>query len=770
MKTVRNVGLLTAAAALAFTFTPVFGFSRANADDAVPPTEPTATQGTQTDAASPGNASTTGTSSSGDPDTTGTTGASTQTGAASSSSSGTSGSGSSSQDTSSSGAGTASSQSSQPVNTNSTTPTTTTGSGDTAAVGADRGANSSGTTTSAPAGEAKKPTEKENVTNPYYLTAYEEDGLVKKLKDANPGADVKISKGKATLTYSDGTEKFLEVTDLVRYKYRADNSYGDKPELPRIYNSWDITSYPVDVDLRENRELQFFRGETCPNSTYTVKLENAGAKGVDGVSDDTTRWSKESGGQKLKIFANSVAYLKKNSDGTPYVKIDGLPQGISVIRKPGQEYSTGYAYNPNPRPAGQNSNVPKPDDQPYQHWGFKLCGNPVAFQQTVEEKKVEYTVFREGEESDYTTGTMYIGIIPLKEKYDPQRNNAKNSVDKPFVVQDLKHDLTEEKIKSFLDVKYAEKAKDNLSPEPKQGCTVGGKLDCFTMKGAKPGSLPDGVKLEIVGNPQLTPGLATSITVRVIYPDNQTGQAYLKGNPDGDSVDYVDLYVKLPVPLTPAQPAPSPNPQPAPAPQPGSGTNPQPNPQPDPNVNPGGGNDTPGGSYVPVNFDPKGDGNPGGGGDKPAPHEPETKKTPNVTETPSSGTNKVKDPDPTPVEDPNNLTPEEKQKVREAVKKSNPNLGLDDDKIHIADNGEITIFLPDDSVVKIPPVKGVSLYPNPQNPGAPSENQPVTPTNKLPNTGVDAVPVIWVSTALLLAGTLLTLRSHSLRHRRQRKH
>ncbi|WP_439258496.1 hypothetical protein, partial [Lonepinella sp. BR2271] len=68
------------------------------------------------------------------------------------------------------------------------------------------------------------------------------------------------------------------------------------------------------------------------------------------------------------------------------------------------------------------------------------------------------------------------------------------------------------------------------------------------------------------------------------------------------------------------------------------------------------------------------------------------------------------DPDATPVKDPANLTPEEKEKVIEAVKAKNPDFP-EGTTVTVADNGEVTVTYPDNSTDTIEPAKAVSVIP-----------------------------------------------------------
>lgn len=130
---------------------------------------------------------------------------------------------------------------------------------------------------------------------------------------------------------------------------------------------------------------------------------------------------------------------------------------------------------------------------------------------------------------------------------------------------------------------------------------------------------------------------------------------------------------------------------------------------------------------------------------------------------------RLKDPQPTPVRNAKNLTPAEKQQVRAAVKHANPNLGLSDDQIQIADDGWITVHLPDGSVVRIPPVKGVSEYapPGAQSGGAVPGAHPALSGSRvrLPRTGVSVWPLLGAAFACVAVGATLVLRSRRCRRR-----
>lgn len=121
---------------------------------------------------------------------------------------------------------------------------------------------------------------------------------------------------------------------------------------------------------------------------------------------------------------------------------------------------------------------------------------------------------------------------------------------------------------------------------------------------------------------------------------------------------------------------------------------------------------------------------------------PLSKTVVKIADSPQS---KVKNPKLTQVANVKHLTEAEKQRVREAIKAANPNLGLSDIQLQIGNDGEALVLLPDGNAVVLPPKQ--TIY-----------------GKGLANTGVGVVPVIGTAAVLAAVGAYLTLRSR----RRQR--
>ena len=94
--------------------------------------------------------------------------------------------------------------------------------------------------------------------------------------------------------------------------------------------------------------------------------------------------------------------------------------------------------------------------------------------------------------------------------------------------------------------------------------------------------------------------------------------------------------------------------------------------------------------------------------------------------TPKAPENKVK------VDDPAKLTDEEKAKVAEEVKKANPDLPANT-KVEVADNGDVTITYPDESVDTLP---GADVAVERETLGAPTVDKVDTDDTKVSGTGV----------------------------------
>ena len=94
--------------------------------------------------------------------------------------------------------------------------------------------------------------------------------------------------------------------------------------------------------------------------------------------------------------------------------------------------------------------------------------------------------------------------------------------------------------------------------------------------------------------------------------------------------------------------------------------------------------------------------------------------------TPKAPENKVK------VDDPAKLTDEEKAKVAEEVKKANPDLPANT-KVEVADNGDVTITYPDESVDTLP---GADVAVERETSGAPTVDKVDTDDTKVSGTGV----------------------------------
>ena len=94
--------------------------------------------------------------------------------------------------------------------------------------------------------------------------------------------------------------------------------------------------------------------------------------------------------------------------------------------------------------------------------------------------------------------------------------------------------------------------------------------------------------------------------------------------------------------------------------------------------------------------------------------------------TPKAPENKVK------VDNPAKLTDEEKAKVAEEVKKANPDLPANT-KVEVADNGDVTITYPDQSVDTIP---GADVAVERETSGAPTVDKVDTDDTKVSGTGV----------------------------------
>lgn len=596
-----------------------------------------------------------------------------------------------------------------------------------------------------------KPTNKPAVINPYYLLVREENELVSLLKEANSNvSDISVNKGEVKLTFKDSSTETLQVSDLVTYKYRDGNGY-ESPEFPWIMNA--------STRLTENdwtSPLKYFRTDGCAGNGFTVRLENDTARFIEGGNkSQQTR-------DDIWVYANSVARLKLDAGLRPEVKIGGDNIGLVINDYEGWDYktndennkafsNTGGEKNKNPAPAVDVTDIPS------KQYTFKVCPDPVPNNAKLGENTVSYNIVRASDNQGYA-GKMGITIFPLAEKYEPQVKDV-GKPNNPLVLNNAS-ELTADEISSLLQFQYKDKPGTTLY------------TDRFLLT-------PTGTNFGLDAS-RLKAGEVQAVRVKVKYQDNQTGREYLKGNPDGDSVDYVDIYVKLPIPMTPltsATPVPSTTPSSSPS-APGTKTDPNPAPKSDPEPAP---------KYSPQpyrSYDPSPEPTTEPT-TKPEPElktdpKPEPNPAPKGTEETAGKQFKITDPEPTPVQDPNNLTPEEKQKVREQVKKSNPNLGVDDDKIHVANNGEVTIILPDNTVVKIPPVKGVCEYAQPNDPTSqpnivPSEANPVIDPRvlgdrELPRTGVDVAPVAWSAATMLLLGALLVLRSRTVARRRTRKH
>ncbi|MDK7160375.1 hypothetical protein QP415_11035, partial [Pauljensenia sp. UMB3104] len=69
---------------------------------------------------------------------------------------------------------------------------------------------------------------------------------------------------------------------------------------------------------------------------------------------------------------------------------------------------------------------------------------------------------------------------------------------------------------------------------------------------------------------------------------------------------------------------------------------------------------------------------------------------------------KINDPEITGVVDPNNLTPEEQDQVKDKVKKANPDLP-ENTQVTVGKDGTVTVTFPDGSTSQIPADKTVKL-------------------------------------------------------------
>ncbi|RTE49927.1 protein with ysrik-signal peptide, partial [Actinotignum sanguinis] len=128
---------------------------------------------------------------------------------------------------------------------------------------------------------------------------------------------------------------------------------------------------------------------------------------------------------------------------------------------------------------------------------------------------------------------------------------------------------------------------------------------------------------------------------------------------------------------------------------------------------------------------------------------------------------KINDPEITGVVDPNNLTPEEQEQVKDKVKKANPDLP-DNTQVTVGKDGTVTVTFPDGSETQIPAEKTVKLLvpaDNGNNGNAdkgdkgnkPDASKPtkIKKVKKLQHTGADATLGLLAAAAAVAAGGAL---------------
>ena len=124
----------------------------------------------------------------------------------------------------------------------------------------------------------------------------------------------------------------------------------------------------------------------------------------------------------------------------------------------------------------------------------------------------------------------------------------------------------------------------------------------------------------------------------------------------------------------------------------------------------------------------------------------------------------LKDPEVTGVVDPNNLTPEEQDQVKDKVKKANPDLP-ENTQVTIGKDGTVTVTFPDGSTSQIPAEKTVKLLTPADNGDAnkgnkgdkPDASKPtkVKKVKKLQHTGADVTLGLFAAAAAVAAGGAL---------------
>ena len=125
---------------------------------------------------------------------------------------------------------------------------------------------------------------------------------------------------------------------------------------------------------------------------------------------------------------------------------------------------------------------------------------------------------------------------------------------------------------------------------------------------------------------------------------------------------------------------------------------------------------------------------------------------------------KINDPEITGVVDPNNLTPEEQDQVKDKVKKANPDLP-ENTQVTVGKDGTVTVTFPDGSETQIPAEKTVKLLTPADNGDAgkgnkgdkPDVSKPtkVKKVKKLQHTGADVTLELLAAAAAVAAGGAL---------------
>lgn len=400
------------------------------------------------------------------------------------------------------------------------------------------------------------------VINPNWLIISEKPAVIAALKGAdNTVKDVEIEDGtgKVTVTYNTGNPKTTSMAKLVQagfitYKAHKDDTTGKAaPELPDFYNSGRYCA--TDNPRYEAGSVALFRDDYEGKAKVSMKLENHPGMNRNDVV----------------VYANNVGQLKL-AGNHPEVELKDDGAAVTDRGGLGGFKIRGYQID-RPEPVNQRlitlnvNKVPAETEQPYKFYTLitkSVANDRIARDARLGKHEVTYTVKRKSG-SDTRTGVVNIRVLPLKEKFEPVVTN--NSATNPLDLGKLEDELNYDKVASAIGFDVVDGANSVRDKEPE--CPLGGpepscyklapskRLDLlqnyssFRLRGADDKQTRENlantkfvVDSDITATEPNLPSGVHKIRVKAIYPDNQTAPEYAKYNPDGDSVDYFEIYVK----------------------------------------------------------------------------------------------------------------------------------------------------------------------------------------------------------------------------------